>query len=387
MAKEYFTIKSQDSFCKARTGILELPHGKVSTPVFMPVGTNASVKALSKDELMEIGFEIILANTYHLFLRPGMDIIKGADGLHKFMAWERNILTDSGGFQVFSLSAFRKINEEGVKFRSHIDGSYHFFSPENIVELQVILGSDIQMQLDVCSNWGISHKEAKNALDITTLWMHRALKTWEDEVKKEKYRGLFFPIVQGNFYKDLRSDSAKLVTDTDSPGIAIGGLSVGEPKERFWEILNYTTALLPNNKARYVMGIGTPEYLLHAIEEGIDMFDCVFPTRNARNGNVFTKRGTISLKKAENASDYMPIDEECTCKVCRNYSRAYMRHLFKSREILCSMLASYHNLYFLHELLANAKKAINESRYITFKKDFLQKYNDSNESYKSGDVS
>jgi len=375
VAEQIFTIKHRDPASAARTGSLELPHGKLQTPVFMPVGTNASVKALSREDLKEIGFEIILSNTYHLYLRPGMEVIKGAGGLHSFMGWDENILTDSGGFQVFSLAPFRKITDDGIKFQSHIDGSHHFLSPEDIVELQVTLGSDIQMQLDVCSSWGASRKEAEEALKTTSLWMKRAKKCWEKE-RLGGYRGLFFPIVQGNFFRDLRSESAARVLETQPPGIAIGGLSVGEPQELFFEYLAFCSSLLPENLPRYVMGIGTPEYILSAIEYGIDMFDCVFPTRNARNGNVFTASGSFALKKAENRLDFSPIDEECGCKVCRSYSRAYLRHLFKSQEILCSMLASFHNLYFLNDLVKKARQAIAEGRFMDFKKEFLTKYSE-----------
>ena len=368
-----FTITGRDSSCAARTGTLELPRGNVETPVFMPVGTNGTVKALTREDLKEIGFGIILSNTYHLYLRPGTEVIASGGGLHQFMGWDRNILTDSGGFQVFSLAPFRKITPEGIKFRSHIDGSYHFLTPENVVEIQTILGSDIQMQLDVCTSWGASQKEAKKALEITSLWMERAKKRWEEE-REKGYRGQFFPIVQGNFFRDLRAESAERVIKTQPQGIAIGGLSVGEPEELFLEYLAFTAALLPEALPRYVMGIGTPEYILGAIEQGIDMFDCVFPTRNARNGNVLTHRGSFALKKAENRLDFSPIDEECGCKVCRSYSRAYLRHLYKTQEILCSILASFHNLYFLHELVRNARNAIAENRFMAFKKEFLAKY-------------
>ena len=374
-----FTIKSRDSSCAARTGILELSHGCVETPVFMPVGTNGTVKALTREDLEETGFEIMLSNTYHLYLRPGMDVIERAGGLHRFIGWDKNILTDSGGFQVFSLAPFRKITEEGVKFRSHIDGAYHFLSPEDAVKVQAILGSDIQMQLDVCTGYGVSEKEAAKAMEITSLWMERAKTKWE-ELKRpdnsggQAYQGQFFPIVQGNFFRELRRESAERVIAANPPGIAIGGLSVGESEEVFLEYLSFTASLLPETLPRYVMGIGTPEYILAAIEQGIDMFDCVFPTRNARNGNVFTGKGHFALKKAENRLDFSPIDEECGCKVCRSYSRAYLRHLFKTREILCSILASYHNLYFLNNLVRKARKAIAENRFLEFKKDFLTRY-------------
>ena len=370
-----FTLTHKDNSCAARIGYLELPHGRVETPVFMPVGTNGTVKALTREDLSEIGFDIILSNTYHLYLRPGIEVIGNAGGLHSFTGWGRNILTDSGGFQVFSLAPFRKITEEGIKFRSHIDGAYHFLTPENVVDLQATFGSDIQMQLDVCTSWGTSRKEAEKALETTSLWMTRARDRWEEQ-RSVGYEGAFFPIVQGNFYRDLRVLSAERVIDTDSPGIAIGGLSVGESEEVFMEYLALTAAMLPPEKPRYVMGIGTPGYVLGAIENGIDMFDCVFPTRNARNGTVFTRRGSFALKKAENRLDFSPIDEECGCKVCRSYSRAYLRHLYKAGEILCSILASYHNLYFMNELVKNAGTAVREDRFTAFKKDFLEKYSE-----------
>jgi queuine tRNA-ribosyltransferase len=339
----------------------------------MPVGTNGTVKALSRDDLNEIGFEIILANTYHLYLRPGMEVISAAGGLHNFTAWRGNILTDSGGFQVFSLAPFRKVREEGVEFRSHIDGSSHFLSPERIVEIQALLQSDIQMQLDVCTSWGASYGDAEKALDITSLWLKRAKQTWENAAA-EGYRGKIFSIVQGNFFKDLRQRSVEQAVESGTAGIAIGGLSVGEPEDVFFEYLNYTASLIPREVPRYIMGIGTPQYILGAIEAGIDMFDCVFPTRTGRNGRVFTRQGALSLKKTENRLDFRPLDESCGCKVCREYSRAYLRHLFKTQEILCSMLASYHNLYFLHNLVQDARKAVEEDRFLSFKQDFLRAY-------------
>jgi queuine tRNA-ribosyltransferase len=368
-----FSLCFTDSSCRARTGILELPHGKVATPVFMPVGTNGTVKALTVDGLKEIGFEIILSNTYHLYLRPGTEVIGAAGGLHGFMNWDRNILTDSGGFQIFSLAPFRKISPEGAAFQSHIDGSRRFLSPEGAVEIQALLGSDIQMALDICTGWGTSYKDAVKALNITSDWLGRAKQAWGLK-RDEGYRGLLFGIIQGNFYPELRRQSVDLTIAADTPGIAIGGLSVGEPPEVFSEYLNFTAALLPPEKPRYVMGIGTPDYILTAIEAGIDMFDCVLPTREGRNGRVFTRRGPLALKKAENRLDFQPIDKECGCKVCREYSRAYLRHLFKTQEILCSMLASYHNLYFLHELVKEARRAIAEDRFPAFKKDFLSRY-------------
>jgi queuine tRNA-ribosyltransferase len=338
----------------------------------MPVGTNGTVKALTRDDLEEIGFDLILSNAYHLYLRPGTDIIAAAGGLHTFMGWPRNILTDSGGFQVFSLAPFRKIREEGVEFHSHLDGSVHRFSPEKVVEIQTILGSDILMQLDVCAKWGVSYGEALEAVKLTAAWLKRSKQTWEAGAPEG--RGRLFAIVQGNFFRDLREQSAALAVEADTPGIAIGGLSVGEEEGVFLDYLAFTASLLPREKPRYVMGIGSPRYILAAIEQGVDMFDCVLPTRTGRTGRVFTRRGDISIKRADREADFGPLDPHCGCKVCRGYSRAYMRHLFKSGEILCSILASYHNLYFLNALVKNARQAILEDRFMQFKNDFLREY-------------
>jgi queuine tRNA-ribosyltransferase len=374
-----FDIKCQSGSCKARTGVLSLPHGEVPTPVFMPVGTNGTVKAITADDLKEIDFNLILSNTYHLYLRPGEEVIKKAGGLHCFINWDRNILTDSGGFQIFSLSALRKITPEGVLFRSHTDGSKHFLSPEKVVEIQAAFGSDIQMQLDYCSHYGASRKEAEKALEITTQWLCRAKSAWESSVSQDGYNGSLFSIVQGNFFPDLRERSAEICAASGTPGIAIGGLSVGEPFEVFCETLSGTAALLPEEKPRYVMGIGTPEYILNAIENGIDMFDCVLLTREARNGRVYTRKGPFALKKSENTYDFSPIDKECGCKVCREYSRAYLRHLFKTKEILFSMLTSYHNLCFVNELVKNSRRAIETDSFMEFKKEFLYHYKEGSE--------
>ena len=378
-----FTPGCRDPASRARTGLLSLPHGTAATPVFMPVGTNGTVKALTRDDLAEIGFEIILSNTYHLYLRPGMEVLAGAGGLHRFMRWDRNILTDSGGFQVFSLAPFRKIRDEGVEFRSHIDGSSHTLSPESVVELQTIINSDIQMQLDVCTGWGVSRRDAEEALRVTARWLDRAKAAWERK-RDAGYQGALFGIVQGNFFRDLREQSAALTVQADTPGIAIGGLSVGESEAVFLEYLACTSSLLPEEKPRYVMGIGTPQYILGAIEQGIDMFDCVLPTRTGRTGRVFTRRGELSIKKAENRLDFGPIDETCGCKVCREYSRAYLRHLFKTQEILCSMLASYHNLYFLHRLVGEARNAIEAGCFTAFKRSFLQAYTSNHDDAEGG---
>ncbi len=373
MITNIFDIHHKSADGKARTGVLHLAHGDVQTPVFMPVGTNATVKAMPKDFLEEINFEIILANTYHLYLRPGADLIEEAGGLHGFSKWNRNFLTDSGGFQVFSLSKLRKISDQGVRFQSNIDGSYHMFTPESVVQTQRKFNSDIQMQLDVCTGAGEPRKVAEGALKVTCDWLLRAKKEWESEVEKG-YKGVLFPIVQGNFFEDLRRQSADFVTQQNMPGIAIGGLSVGETPEEFTRFLNYTVEYLPEEKPKYVMGIGTPEYILDAVQAGIDMFDCVLPTRNARNGSYFTHRGMLSIKQERWTHSHTPLDPECNCKVCRTYTKAYLRHIFKEQEILSSILASYHNLYFLHNMIGEIRTAINEDRFEEYRKNFLEKF-------------
>ena len=369
--KNIYTLLHQDAGSAARTGVIRLPHGTVQTPAFMPVGTAATVKGITKDDLHEIGFEIILANTYHLFLRPGMDVIKQAGGLHGFSGWNKNFLTDSGGFQVFSLSQLRKIKEEGVTFQSHIDGSRQFLSPEIAVQVQAAFNSDIQMQLDICSPYGIPKKETEKALTLTTAWMHRTVREWD---QTEGYEGSLFPIIQGGFFEDLRLRSIESIMECDPHGIAIGGLSVGEPEEVYKEFLAFTAAHVPKHKPLYVMGIGTPDYILEAVKNGVDIFDCVLPSRNARNGNLFTRIGPISIKKKEYEYDFGPIDPSCSCKVCRNYSRAYLRHLFRCKEILYSMLATYHNLAFLHRMVAEIREAITEDRFSEYYRRFLKDY-------------
>ena len=369
--KNIYTLLHQDAESAARTGVIRLPHGTVQTPAFMPVGTAATVKGMTKDDLHEIGFEITLANTYHLFLRPGMDVIEQAGGLHGFSGWNKNFLTDSGGFQVFSLSQLRKIKEEGVTFQSHIDGSRQFLSPEIAVQVQAAFNSDIQMQLDICSPYGIPKKETEKALTLTTAWMHRAVREWD---QTEGYEGSLFPIIQGGFFEDLRLRSIESIMECDPHGIAIGGLSVGEPEEVYKEFLAFTAAHVPKQKPLYVMGIGTPDYILEAVKNGVDIFDCVLPSRNARNGNLFTRTGPISIKKKEYEYDFGPIDPSCSCKVCRNYSRAYLRHLFRCKEILYSMLATYHNLAFLHRMVAEIRESITEDRFSEYYRRFLKDY-------------
>ena len=367
-----FTQLEKDKNTNARNGIMHLPHGDVQTPAFMPVGTNGAIKALNHKSLKEMGYDLILGNTYHLYLRPGLEVIKNAGSLHDFTSWDRNILTDSGGFQAFSLSELRKISEEGVKFRSHIDGSSHMFTPENVIEKQEIFRSDILMMLDVCTPPGIGEKEAREALELTTRWAKRGTQRWHE--RKDGYDGKLFAIVQGNFYKELRKRSALELLELDTPGIAIGGLSVGETPEEFHEYLSYTAEFLPLEKPRYVMGIGTPDYILAAVESGIDIFDCVYPTRIARNGTAFTRDGLIMLKNATHKLSLLPLDPECNCPVCRQYSRSYIRHLVKAKEILAPMLVTEHNLYFLATMMKEIRESIKLGTFDNYSRSFLKRY-------------
>jgi queuine tRNA-ribosyltransferase len=369
--KDIFTLTHKDTQSKARTGIMKLPHGDVITPAFMPVGTNGTVKALHHSTVDNIGYNLILGNTYHLYLRPGLEVIKEFGSLHEFSNWKHNILTDSGGFQVFSLSAFRKIKDEGVTFRSHIDGSYHKLTPEKVIDAQMVFNSDIAMCLDVCTPPTISEKEARDALILTHQWAKRSI---IHRNKFQKYSGNLFGIIQGNFFEELRRESALKISELDFPGIAIGGLSVGEPFSVYSDMLAYTVQYVPENRPLYVMGIGTPEYILEAVENGIDIFDCVFATRTARNGAVFTPNGMINLKKVINEFSREPIVEGCQCTACTQYTKGYLRHLFKTKEILGPMLASEHNLTFLYNLLNDIRVSIHENRFISFKNKFLDLY-------------
>ena len=369
-AVTYELIK-EDPRTRARRGRLHTPHGTIETPVFMPVGTAGTVKAMLPEEVKSLGAEIILSNTYHLYLRPGHDIVREAGGLHKFMNWDRPILTDSGGFQVFSLGAMRKISEEGVKFRSHIDGSSHMITPEKSMEIQNALGSDIMMAFDECAPYPADYSYVKNSLERTTRWLRRC-----KEAHKDTERQSLFGIMQGGMYKDLRYQSAMEIVELDLPGYAIGGLSVGEPREIMYEVLDYATDYLPKDKPRYVMGVGTPDHLFEGVERGVDMFDCVLPTRLARNGSAMTSHGKVNIKNAKFERDFTPLDHECDCYVCRNYSRAYLRHLFKANEILSSMLLSYHNLHFLVHTMQNIREAIEQDRFKEYKREFYMKYDD-----------
>ena len=364
-----FEVHKQDARTRARLGTLHLTHGDVQTPIFMPVGTQATVKTMSPDELKEIGTQIMLSNTYHLFLRPGHELIRDMGGLHKFMHWDKPILTDSGGFQVFSLSEIRKIREEGVEFRSHLDGSKIFITPEYDMEIQEALGADIAMAFDECSPYPCDWDRAKVAMDRTHRWARRCIRS------HQRSDQALFGIVQGAFYKDLRIESAKTLADMDFPGYGIGGLSVGEPKPVMYEMLEELEPFMPKEKPRYLMGVGSPDCLLEGVERGVDMFDCVLATRIARNGTVFTHNGRLVIRNAIYARDERPLDEECDCYVCRNYSRAYIRHLMKAGEILGARLTSYHNLHFLIKMMEEIRQAIAEDRFVEYKKEFLEKYN------------
>ncbi len=354
---------------KARVGKVITPHGEINTPIFMPVGTKATVKAMLPESLKEINAQIILGNTYHLYLRPGDDIVKKAGGLHKFMNWDRPILTDSGGFQVFSLSNINDIKEEGVTFKSHIDGSSHFISPEKSMEIQNNLGSDIMMAFDECVPYGADHTYTKKSLDMTHRWAKRC-----NEAHKRKDTQGLFGIMQGGMYKDLRKEAVERMAEMDFPGYSLGGLSVGEPKDIMFELLHYTTPLMPKHKPRYLMGVGSPDALLEGVSSGIDMFDCVLQTRMARNGTALTSIGKVTLKNAKYKEDFSPLDHECDCYVCKNYTKAYLRHLVISGEILSSMLISYHNLHFTLKLMENMRNAILEDNFLQFKSSFERKY-------------
>ena len=367
-----FSILRSDPGCRARTGSLALAHGTVPTPCFMPVGTNATVKAIKNRDLEELGVTLILGNAYHLYLRPGCEVIAQAGGLHGFMGWRHNILTDSGGYQVFSLASLRKIEEGGVRFRSHIDGSLHALTPEGVIEIEAVLGSDVMMPLDVCTAPDVPRAEAEEAVRRTTAWLARSRIRWQS--LSGPMTGLLFGIMQGNFHKDLRNASARQIVDLDLPGYAIGGLSVGEGFGVFQEFLDLSASLLPDEKPKYLMGIGTPEYILEAVESGIDLFDCVFPTRTARNAMVFTADGTLSLRNEKHRLDFLPIDEECRCETCRTHTRAYLRHLFKAREIEAAVLATCHNLAFIQSLVVSVRDAISRGEYPQFKKGFLARY-------------
>ncbi|MCI6269592.1 MAG: tRNA guanosine(34) transglycosylase Tgt [Clostridiales bacterium] len=363
-----FDLVKKDAKTHARRGVVHTPHGDIQTPIFMPVGTQATVKAMTERELKEIGAQIILSNTYHLHIRPGEELIREAGGLHQFMSWDRPILTDSGGFQVFSLASLRKIKEEGVHFRSHLDGSKMFIGPETSMDIQQALGSDIAMAFDVCSPYPCDHRTAMEAMHRTHRWAERckAHHTREDQA--------VFGIVQGAFYEDLRIESAKTLADMDFPGYGIGGLSVGEPKPVMYGMLEAIMPYMPEHKPRYLMGVGSPDCLVEGVYRGVDMFDCVLATRVARNGTCFTDSGRLVIRNAQYAHDFGPIEEGCDCYACRNYSRAYIRHLLKAGEITGGRLATIHNLRYLLRLMERIRQAIEEDRFEEFRRDFFNKY-------------
>lgn len=356
----HFKLLAKDPLSQARLGKIETSHGSLTTPAFLPVGTQGTVKSLTPEELVDMGVEAILGNTYHLYLRPGHEVIGRLGGLHSFMHWERPILTDSGGYQIFSLGDLRKISEEGVAFQSHLDGSLHFLSPERVIEIQRALGSDIAMVLDECIPYPSPYEYVKSSTERTTRWAERCLRARHEDDPA------LFAIVQGGMYPDLRKESARDLTQMDFQGFAVGGLSVGEPKSLMLEILETTLPLLPEDAPRYVMGVGTPEDILDAVRLGVDFLDCVLPTRNARNGTLFTSAGKISIKQAQYAEDSRPIDEMCSCYTCRHYSRAYLRHLYMAKEILSSRLNTIHNLFYYTVFMKEIREAIRKGRLSDF---------------------
>lgn len=369
-----FTLQHTAEGTNARAGVIKTDHGEILTPIFMPVGTVGAVKAVHMRELREdIKAQIILGNTYHLYLRPGLEILQRAGGLHKFNGWDRPILTDSGGFQVFSLSDIRKLTEEGAHFRSHIDGSKHLFTPENNVDTQRIIGADIMMALDECTPGDADYSYAKKSLALTQRWLARGWKRYKETEGLYGYSQAYFPIVQGCVYPDLRRDAAKHVADLGADGNAIGGLAVGEPTEKMYEMIEVVNEILPTDKPRYLMGVGTPANILEGIDRGVDMFDCVMPTRNGRNGMLFTSRGIMNMRNKKWADDFTPLDEEGTSYVDHAYTKAYLRHLFIADEILAMQIASIHNLAFYVWLSQEARKHIIDGSFASWKREMLER--------------
>ena len=363
-----FEVQHIEKYTGARAGVFHTPHGDVLTPVYMPVGTQATVKGVFPRDLKDAGSSIVLSNTYHLYMRPGDEIVKKAGGLHKFMNWDGPILTDSGGFQVFSLTKLNKIKDEGVYFNSHIDGSRHLFTPEKSISIQENLGADIIMQFDQCSEYGYTHTQAEEAMELTSRWLERcaAAKTRDDQV--------LFPIVQGNMYKDLREESLSRAVKYAKCGIGIGGLSVGEPKPLMYEVLDFLQPRLPQDMPRYLMGVGSPDCLIEGVKRGIDMFDCVLATRIARNGTAFTSKGKVVVRNGAYKEDFSPLDEECDCYCCKNYTKAYLRHLLNVDEMLGAMLLSLHNITLLHKLMRDMREAIFADCLEDFARSFYSAY-------------
>ena len=369
-----FRIEKKEIGTKARTGILKTDHGEIKTPIFMPVGTAGAVKALSMEEVEDVvRAQIILGNTYHLYLRPGMEILEAAGGIHRFNTWKKPILTDSGGYQVYSLSEVRKISEEGVAFRSHIDGSRHFFTPERAIDIQRSIGGDIMMAFDECTPYPCDKDYAKKSMEMTHRWLHRCIRQFEESDPLYDYEQALFPIVQGSVYPDLRKKSAEVIAAAGMPGNAIGGLSVGEPPEMMYEMTEIVCNILPEDKPRYLMGVGTPANILESIHLGVDLFDCVMPTRNGRNGMLFTHEGIINIKNKKWEKDFSPIDPEGPSEPGKRYSRAYLRHLFQSKEILGMQLASMHNLSFYLWLVEEARKQIEAGNFVNWKSAMARK--------------
>lgn len=367
-----YTLLKTDAGCRARAGIIDTDHGKIETPIFMPVGTVGSVKGIHVAELLnDIKAQIILGNTYHLYLRPGIEILKKAGGLHKFNGFSRPMLTDSGGFQVFSLSGIRKLSDEGCEFRSHIDGSKHFFTPEKVMDIQRAIGADIMMAFDECPPGTADYNYSRKSLTLTHRWLERCVKRFKETEPMYGYRQSLFPIVQGCVYKDLRQESARFVTQFDADGYAIGGLAVGEPTEVMYEMIEIVNEILPQDKPRYLMGVGTPANILEAIERGVDMFDCVMPTRNGRNAMLFTSKGIMNMRNKKWEDDFSPIDENGTSYVDMTYSKAYLHHLFKAKELLAMQIASIHNLAFYLWLVGEARKHILADAYTDWKKEIM----------------
>lgn len=368
-----FELLKKSCECSARLGRLQTARGLINTPVFMPVGTQGTVKTISNEELESLGAEIILSNSYHLYLRPGTEIIKMAGGIHGFIGWKKPMLTDSGGFQIFSLATLRRMNSDGVEFRSHIDGTKHFFTPEKSIQVQNDIGADIIMCFDECAPYPCTYDYAKRSTDLSIGWAKRCKQEFE-RIESGKKNQLLFGIIQGSVFNDLRAYSSEKTIEIDFPGYAIGGLSVGEPKEEMLSVLNSTVRLLPEEKPRYLMGVGMPEDIWQAVELGIDMFDCVLPTRNGRNGQAFTSSGKVNVKNAEYQKDFTPLDHECSCPVCTGYTRAYLNHLFKAQELLVFKLLSLHNLYFMIKLTNIIRKSIQTDTFLKAKREFLEKY-------------
>ena len=371
-----FKINQSCNQTSARTGTLITSHGSIETPIFMPIGTYAAIKTLSTDEIKKLNYNLILSNTYHLYLRPGTDILDSFKGLHNFMDWDKSILTDSGGFQIFSLANLRKIDDNGVEFKSHLDGSKHYFSPEKIIDIQRSIGSDIMMVLDVCPAANADINEHKKAVRITTDWAKKCIKHYNNKGPKYGYEQIITPIIQGGTNTELRKQSAEELLQLDAQIYAIGGLAVGEPKQEMLKIVNYLNNIIPKTKPRYLMGVGTPSDLIKCISDGVDMFDCVLPTRNARNGQLFTKNGKMNIKNAKYRHDLSLIDENNNCEISQKYTKAYLHHLFRTHEILGCRIATQHNLAFYNNLILEAKSSIKDGSFLNWSTKFLSQYSE-----------